>query len=154
MCDGDDEDHFSWFICGKKYSEDGIDFLEVPTSTRFYDVESGRTYGPRRKLKVQILSSTEPQRPVLSDGYTKRVNCNPSRERDVVCHEIEFYLYPHTISTLKREETCSLIQYAKTHYAEIQQRIPEFPTAEMIDALLEKSSCRAVCKVLYDLMYI
>lgn len=162
------EKRFNWFLCSKHYKDPktGLFVAEIEQGTRFYEESTGKTFAvPLEKKAVlwvlndEVMPSIEKVKEYGYQGFTKLRKCDLSSkaaDEFMICKEAEFYFLPETLGSIspQKEKDCPIIAFSKRNNNCIRRKVPDFPTPEEIDNVLETYRCSTVCRVLYDYIYL
>ena len=155
---------FNWYLCAKKIHTPQGEVIEIPPETKFYEVSTGKTWVvpkvksdtiPKEKIRLGVVPHSLTWQEVVDRGWdghalrAEKTRC----DQGPVCENIQFFFLPDVLVRSQLEGRCTLLEYARTHYPTIQQKIPDFPTREEIDAMLQKYPCVLVCRALYSYLY-
>lgn len=171
-----EEKKFNWFLCSKRYKDPatGLFISEIARGTKFYEESTGKTLVIPllteeekeksinvQKVRLLIVDEIEinPEELVKMgyQGIAKLQKCTlPENASDelMVCKEAEFIFLSGVLEDSQKEKLCPIIDYSKRNNKCIRSKIPDFPTCEEIDNTLNNFQCSAVCKVLYEYIYL
>lgn len=159
------EKKFNWFLCSKRYKDHrGFFVAEIGRGTKFYEEKTGKTYViPLVGEKVILLIEEDdliPMDRAKSYGYqgvARLQKCNlgeKASDEFVICKEAEFDFLPGILEISQKERFCPIIEFSKRNNKCIKAKIPDFPSSEEIDEVLESYKCSTVCLVLYEYIYL
>ncbi len=147
----DDDKHFNWFICAKKYMDDnGETVAEFDIGSLFYHQPSGQNYVNDAPLKILILDENFVSKDFKFDNYSgvaKRGQYCP--DECVICNEIDIYILTSALRQYDKNE-CPLLGYAKTNYHTISKMTPQLAGVKTIDDAIAKYGKDGMCKIAYD----
>ena len=149
---------FNWFVCAKKYWDDTLRgyIVEVGPGIRFYDPKEGKTYTVKQSSKLLLTHRASIKRLEKNklQGYGHDQPC----PRDILqpdaslfCHEARFFFLPDILTPVD-DRDCDLLLYSKTYQDQLRQKIPQFPSAEKIEKMIEEKSCDGTCRELYQMV--
>ncbi len=174
----EEDKHFNWFLCSKPYFDpkNGLFVIEVGRGTRFYEESTGKTFvipllgftAGEGEAKGSSVEAEKAKIILLVNGNAKKVKkynyqgfanlsaCNlgaNASDEFVICKEAEFHFLPGVLESSKKERLCPIIDFAKKNNSRIKKLVPDFPSPEEIDHVIEKFPCSTVCRILYEYIY-
>lgn len=161
----------------------GFFVAEIGRGTKFYEESTGKTlvipFLPEEKSesgenplpgfrrnpeKIILWIVKEDETPSLKQikdygyhGLARLLNCklgDKASDEFVVCKEAEFEFLVGILEDSQKEKFCPIIDFSKRNNNCIRSKVPDFPTPEEIDEVLQISKCSVVCRILYDYIYL
>jgi len=164
------EKQFNWFLCSRRYKDpkNGYFVAEIGRGTKFYEESTGKTLvvpladdGKEERIILWIIDDGDT--PEIAEvvklgykGYAKLQKCdlgNKASDEFVICKEAEFFFLPNVLEGSEKEKFCPIIEFSKRNNKCIKAKLPDFPSSDEIDEVLENYKCSIVCRVLYEYIY-
>lgn len=154
-----ENEQFDWCICGQLKILGNRKMLTISPFSKFFNASTGesmyiRPGKPELKyclLLVENENSIDVNEITECDGVCFTNKNRTKKKYSPICTDVTFMFKPG-ILVQEPFERCQLVVFCKMHNTEIRHTNKNFPSIPQINDALQKYSCIAVCKVLFDML--